>query len=394
MSVVAEVQDISEDENSDDDEGAEDNDSLGNLDQEDMEAADQVLQQMWIERDNNAQQDQNVEAQPVNHIIQEEVIMEEPDEMPPLQEENSTEEVMEEVQIEVVFEVESPPNSPPDLQDEGVGDLHHDAVQDDLQNQEPIYPELDEGDMVYFRLLSWQNLTENRQQYSGKPYESTYSYNNLNEYRPLKKLLLTTSTLAGCNNTAGGDNRVHSIEVRGGTVSQVLDAARVELGSLACQVQMRVIVLAGLNDVSKHYFNLEHTLDRYRELKNYLKQLNPSNVVIFAGMPIPPKLSSLLDDNHLVLQDRTKEILYLNHKLRTELSDYQHSVTMEDLGITPVHTGQVDVIEYKGEIFVTGASHRMNQWTERNPLNAMHLSDRVRRVFFRDQILTYLNEAD
>ena len=111
---------------------------------------------------------------------------------------------------------------------------------------------------------------------------------------------------------------------------------------------------------------------------------------MFAGMPIPPKLSSLIEDNHLVLNDRTKDILFLNQWLRYELSDNLHEMTMQELGIVPTHHGDTDVHMVDGQAMVTGSRHLMNQWRECTPLTAMHIRDKYRKIFFRDIIVNFL----
>ena len=389
--VVPEVQDIS-------DSSEDEDDSIGDLSESEIQEANDVLGRMMEdinEVGQNLNQDmiQALDDIPVavNNNVPENIEV-----VPDIPElETSQEDDMPALEHDVsvdsnegnVFEPHSPPHSPPEHQDEGVQDLQFidDLDQHELGQVEEL--ELDEDEMLQFRQTAWENLTANRSNYSSKPYESSYNYDNLKDWKSLSRLMITTSTLAGCNNTAGGKNRIHSIEMRGGRICQILDAVRTELGSWPIHPRMKIIIIAGLNDLNKFNFNIHRTIDKYWELQRYLKSLNQYNH--FVGLPIPPKMSSLMNDDHIVLMERTLEILHLNDEFQHNLSDHPTDLSMQELGIVSTHTGEIDTYAGYGKVHTIGARHKMHMWREANPAKKMHLTDRVRRQFFREKIVPF-----
>ena len=358
------------------DENMDDNDSFGAPDENEIEQANQMEHEMLQQFQ---QGEQNEQILPAEHV---EVIFEEAESLPDLEQEDEPELVL--------FEPHSPPNSPPDVQDEGFQDEPADD-EPQQEHQQDYDFDLDEEESLIFRETSWNNIIQNRNNYHGKPYESTFTYNSLLDFDAIKKIIITTSTLAGINQTVEGEQRIHSIECRGATIQQVTEAVKVELGSLQVHPTMKFAVICGLNDLCKANFNLQHTINRYHELKNYLKSLNPGNTVEFIALPIPPKLSALVHDDHQVLIDRTFEILQLNSVLKNQLSDSNSNLSLENKGIVSTLTGNVDTFVGYGEIFTIGSRHILNHWRESNPIHAMHLKDNIRKAFFREKLIPFFN---
>ena len=92
---------------------------------------------------------------------------------------------------EGIFEPHSPPHSPPEHQDEGVQDLQFvDELDQQELGQQVEDTELDDDEMLQFHQTAWQNLSANRSNYSSKPYESSYNYDNLKDAQELCQLTL------------------------------------------------------------------------------------------------------------------------------------------------------------------------------------------------------------
>ena len=117
---------------------------------------------------------------------------------------------------------------------------------------------------------------------------------------------------------------------------------------------------------------------------------------IFIPVPIIPKIAKLPNDTHEVSYDRIKDILALNDYYKNEASDLDHKLSMEDLGLRPVSEIGSHIISFETryrskKIKLKSKEHDQISWREEKLEDGVHLSDKIRRDFFKLQVLKFFD---
>ena len=226
--------------------------------------------------------------------------------------------------------------------------------------------------------------------YKGKPYRSSIAVQDIVQNN-VKGFLISTSTLAGLFEKKNCNFGLNVIEAPGAKIEQLEQIVKTELICCENQEFVHVVTVFGLND-----FNQNVPLSIIQsKVTSYIKTLKSMNANIqcnFIQLPLPPRISYLPDNLFPNYSNRTAEILFFNQFL-TSCNDTRDLLSMERLGIQSPECFSSETWICRGHFFLTGRKHLSGYWRPSEPLfSAMHLHDRVRKKFWKDNVLPYFQK--
>ena len=241
-----------------------------------------------------------------------------------------------------------------------------------------------------------ETLRKSRLVYTGKKYQSTLQYTDLDNRAKCKNFFITSSTLANINQKHYVNMTIQSIQVPGTTLSQLKSVCTTELLHFQNVDDMNIMICCGLNDFLKGE-NTIVIMNNAKQVKEHIKKLVPNSTINFVPVPLAPKLCWLPGNPEPLQNNKVKELLKFNDFVQFSLSDTSHHVSLQDEGIVPSSEGGSKIWEFQGHDGstrrqVTGKRHDSTLWRETNFNEALHLSDPVRTSFWEKKIVTYFSQ--